>query len=74
MTTLGYGICFLLGAVIMAAGMLLERLPMRPEIQKEKERRMESESSAGETDPIKKRLERELMNFLRYDGTEQEEQ
>lgn len=58
----------------MAAGMLLERLPIRPEIQKEKERRAESESSAGETDPIKKRLETELMNFLRYDGTEQEDQ
>ena len=30
MTAMGFGLCFLLGAAVMAAGLLLERLPRRP--------------------------------------------
>lgn len=74
MTAMGFGLCFLLGAAVMAAGLLLERLPRRPTEKKGRERGTQAASPAGEGDQVKQRLETELLNFLRYDGTEQEEQ
>ena len=73
MMAIGYSWCFLLGAAVLAAGVLLERLSGRWLGQhSERKRRETKELFAEEGNETKGKLEKELLNFLRYDGTEQQ--